>query len=1003
MTRYFLVLIAALALREPCLLGQETVEALRRGLPASAALVTREGRLWLRSPAGKTFEVLRTQSGEPVIATDVGPLTVHEDVLLENRLSALDHLTHLLAVGERAGADLGSLKLRDVILIGPHLFSPDVWVLPEGMVRRAEDGGPKSEAAATLAKATSAFQPRIETMPLSPVARRALSELIDRSAEATSADDEIITPPLARRVLRHGDIDSILGTSPEADALRSAVREAVTLRPETSYTGEGGLAVLQVSDAYGDGGWTIRTPHRAGYARILPAPQFDPDIPQLSLVADLPPDADPIKDAARAVRLRVYKGPVLLATWSEEGGFVHDAEAWRGLSVVLPRRVKDFFPPHILHLDLRDDVVRLLSPHGSVVPARDGSESERRRFIAEAAKALPTAAYLDLIGEHLFRYVNDSPDPAYVCLVGTETAYGEIHQTVEQTLATSAGGICRGDCDDLAEVYHAIATEQGKLPHIMNLPGHNALGWVDRTEDGQFHTYVLQTGPPMEFAGTTAPESLQKAYTAFSAGQGFDPDQVPIALRFSGDNVRSDWVLGWRIFTDPEYARIMIDVQRDWHFSTYRRGVVKMERLVASGDDDPANIRELASLAGVTGQWELAAKYQKRALESGQDPTCTLALGLMAYEIEMENDAEAIAIARRLITESFPEAEKRLGEDYWPIALGVANTLLQETDERNISLGLAQRVAGHAATRVRQLDQYRQSKRFDKLVWDQDEHLFQARMLLRSYAYEISGFFHETGLAELDENLSLASLLVPLEYWLARIAFHDVSEGGEIMTRYATAGSYYRTMLGWDCLRHALADVAYPTGPRDHTDRLPGLPQFKRDLPWIKASVDFWAGALGYLFRKDAETLEVKDVLDLAREIEGAYAAGNRLGFQSLTFEQLSHGTGVCVALVTQDRDALRLAFRRIHDLGDKGYRDLTRGWLSTTARFLDVAWFRQVLEIWKEEVDYKPSWFAIAWACRLNKAPDHALVAVELGAAAYPDDDAFQEELAFMKELLGK
>ena len=49
-------------------------------------------------------------------------------------------------------------------------------------------------------------------------------------------------------------------------------------------------------------------------------------------------------------------------------------------------------------------------------------------------------------------------------------------------------------------------------------------------------------------------------------------------------NTRSSWVLGWRIFSDRAYAEAMIDVQRDWHFHTYRQGVKKMEALIASGD-----------------------------------------------------------------------------------------------------------------------------------------------------------------------------------------------------------------------------------------------------------------------------------------------------------------------------------------------------------------------------------------------------------------------------------
>jgi hypothetical protein len=76
---------------------------------------------------------------------------------------------------------------------------------------------------------------------------------------------------------------------------------------------------------------------------------------------------------------------------------------------------------------------------------------------------------------------------------------------------------------------------------------------------------------------------------------------------------------------------------------------------------------------------------------------------------------------------------------------------------------------------------------------------------------------------------------------------------------------------------------------------------------------------------------------------------------------------------------------------------------MAAVARFSELPWYRRVLEVWTAEVNYKPDWFALAWSVRLAKAPQHAVMIADVAVAAFPDDRAFQEERAFMKELLRK
>jgi hypothetical protein len=240
-----------------------------------------------------------------------------------------------------------------------------------------------------------------------------------------------------------------------------------------------------------------------------------------------------------------------------------------------------------------------------VRPAGSGKPEDAQRFYREAAAALPNAEHLDLIGEYLLMYAYDSPDPRNPALIGTRTVSGDIHQTAAQTVATTAGGMMRGDCDDLSELDQEIAELQGRNAQMIGLPAHAALVWADPRPGGTWITYLLQTGQPLGFEAPTLPDGLELAYKSFGSGELFDRTKLEVLLRFSGENTRSSWYLSWRIFADPDYARTMIDVQRDWHFQTYQRAIVKMQELVAAGDEDPANYTELAGLYHYTGQYAL--------------------------------------------------------------------------------------------------------------------------------------------------------------------------------------------------------------------------------------------------------------------------------------------------------------------------------------------------------------------------------------------------------------
>ncbi len=90
-------------------------------------------------------------------------------------------------------------------------------------------------------------------------------------------------------------------------------------------------------------------------------------------------------------------------------------------------------------------------------------------------------------------------------------------------------------------------------------------------------------------------------------------------------------------------------------------------------------------------------------------------------------------------------------------------------------------------------------------------------------------------------------------------------------------------------------------------------------------------------------------------------------------------------------------------DKNDKRLRDDTAQWLGDCVRALGVEWYAKVLACWKDELDYKPKYFWIAWRAALNGAPKHALMVAKLAAERFADDKDFAEEYAFMRTLLDK
>lgn len=1011
--------------------------ALRARLPAVPSLVEREGRLWWQGRDAAVAVVGADDLGQPLVETACGTVAVQRRLVEQERAEAVGILLALAERARAAGVPEG-LRFAEGPLTGWHLRHDTHVVLADAVLELdRRPPAPREADIEQLRAAIAVLRDQLPRLDLDPAAVRALDAVLAKlpeSGESGELDDA--SPEFCRRVVRSGWLRRLFPTLDGDDQVDAAVRQAERRLPVQRWAGPDG-ELAEVRDAFGNGGWILRTPTRSAWLVDHPRPLYFGGFPALVTVVELAAGSDPLaaweRERVRAVRLwRQGETDWLpVGSWTPEQGLDLAAAAW---AAAVPRRhrppqVTDWLPPHIVVSDLYGDIHGLIVPGGWLQPPRDGSTAEGERFLADAARLLPDAAHLDLIGQYLMRYVYDSPDPRSPQLIGNRRDKGDIHQTALQTLATTAGGMFRGDCDDIAELYETIAERQGRLAHVIGVPGHAACAWAER-RGGTWHVFVLQTGPALEFTDAQLPNALARAYQHFDDSDTFDPNGLGLLLRFTNENQRGAWRLSYRIFSDAEYARIMIDVQRDWHYSTYQRGIAKMLQLIASSETErteTANYRELAGLYSFTGQYALAADYHERAIElTRDDPVSVLLMRveLVGHLADAERRERAAELARELLARDIPELARQLGPAAIQVHAQLAGTLaghrLRELALAALRPAIVQfserllealsRRTGRANRHdplvgLQALSDWLDGPDFDAALWDNHPGMQQFRRLANLLAHTaIACLTREDGAAaELGgEDAQLAVRF--LQLWLDRIAFRDTEDRGTELARYATAGQLYAALFGQRRLLGLLNDAPpLPPDAEPPRRRLGGVAQVPLDAPWIAASPAYWSGRLTELFDREREDFDAAEALRLAERARAAAARWRGSRFDTPRAVLQDHLVGVIQALLARDERALRERLREVRRRQDKDWYDQTAQWLGDAARRLDPAWYAQVLAAWHEEVGYEPKYFWIAWRAALNRAPRHALMAAELAVRSFPGNPAFAEELAFMRQVLGQ
>jgi len=980
-------------------------------LPVRADLVQRDGRTFWRATPKHEYEVVRARERDWLeLDTEIGELRASMGLLASWNRAPIRDLPAMLAHARAAGLRGEDLVLYEEELSGAYLAGRDLYVVREGVLR-ARGGetlaaSTRATHAESRARLNQAVKALVETLPrtaIAPESRPAVADILAQLAlEDAQGSLDFVPPSFARRLVRAGWLDSLHAPSAQTRELRAAVVESERLLPLARFSA-GRSQMELVEDAFGNRLWTLATPERVGYARLAPPPAYFTNGAVTRLVVRLPRGSNPLRDAARWNAAEVWYGPDRIAVWDAARGLVSDERTWRLAFPTSGEGVEwaalpDALPPHILVTEPNGDVLALLTEHGRLDPATSAGAGGAEAFYRAAATALPDAAHLDLLGQYLLVYTYDSPDPRNPLLLGTRTVSGDVHQTASQTLSTQAGGMLRGDCDDLSELYQEIVARQGRMSYMIGLPAHAALAWSERQRDGSWLTYVLQTGQPLAFPGQTLPDSLELAYKSFGSGELFDLTKLEVLLRFSGENTRSSWFLSSRIFEDPQYARTMIDVQRDWHFQTYQRAIEKMQALIASGDGDPSNYTELAGLYHYTGQYALAA--QAIAEASARTPPGETRVSMSIDRvIALFNAGEmdaGRALARELRDTQIPELETAMGRPLVDPWLALADALQEEQGD----LGLALEVLSQNVTIEGEIDRLAAS--LDKPGLDLDLWRLQTepeRGQIRWYVSTGISLLIATREGELATRPERSLIEANIARWIDKLAFRELDPSENALARYAVVARFYEARFGEaEIVARIIAAAPPPQGAIDHALRGDGEAQVERDLEFARISPTFWASELAGLFAEKHKTLDQARAAELAQRSEQARSEARAIGLDARGFEREAREVRLIAALATGDEPALRSELREVKLENDRRVRMNAASWIANSARFQTVPRFARVVEVWREEVDYKPMWFWIAWSAALSGATDQALLVAKSAAGEYPDDRAFVEEYQFMK-----
>ncbi|MEK7415620.1 MAG: hypothetical protein AAB263_20130, partial [Planctomycetota bacterium] len=530
---------------------------------------------------------------------------------------------------------------------------------------------------------------------------------------------------------------------------------------------------------------------------------------------------------------------------------------------------------------------------------------------------------------------------------------------------------------------------------------------------------VMQTGPTVAFRDPEAANALRAAHAHFDPNAPFSPDQVGLLLRFSGENTRGPFQLGWRIFTDEAYAKTMIDVQRDWQYQTYARGIAKMEKLIAAGDKDPANFSELGGLFRATGQWDASAKLYREVIAAVKDPVSLFQerMSLIGILRRGGKTDEAKKVIQDIVG-SLDELKPKVGNSFAELSMRLSQVMLAVGDAEGARKVFTSSAFGPIAALTQRMVMIFSAKNVPLTAWSEDPQFASVRRITRVFSgCLISQLEHAGDAADKDPMLKNARDV--LDMWFAKLAFLDGPTPPEALSVYALAARVHSLDMKRDELVAAVLAAKPPAaGKKNHMLRSAGPASASRegDLPWIRICPQFWLGEASRALRgktdDDADESAAGEVLEPAKvnrtrlaesvkRVTEARDACKKLNIIDESLDVVEHHAGVMGSIAAADDKGLRERLRFVKRQNDKRLRDATAMLIGQMAPLCDDKQWQAVLKAWADEVDYKPKWFSIAWTAAIAGAPKQAIATANMAAARFKDDASFTEEAQFMAKLL--
>lgn len=691
---------------------------------------------------------------------------------------------------------------------------------------------------------------------------------------------------------------------------------------------------------------------------------------------------------ASPIRVQMFHPAVgEIARW--DGAFTFNAELWaKALRTEdRPGRPEYFqttdwmIPPHAVIVDSRGQAKALVLPAGVLKVGPLKTAEEKEKFLDECAKVLRSPGELHLFFRYFVQYVLDSPVTTAVTLIGSSKHTGDVHQDAHETLDRWMIGRFLADCDDLAELYQNILRRQGKLAHVLGVPGHATCGTAEKDGD-QWVFYCVDTGPPRMLRGPDLDSIIEKVARSYDddGSMPFDPRSIQFLFRFNNEQTRASYWLDSRIFRDAAYAETMIRVQEYWHFSFYALGIESMKKLLET-DRMPANCLELSGLYTRVRMWEESIRWSEAAI-AGFDPKDPISrlnesMRVVTSLKELKRDGEALQRLRASSAEidkacrDHPEEAGR----YRRMKFEIASTLA----------ALGEPWEGWSLVRP-----------------DVGGFMADALAAMLSLIYGKMRDKEREGAALTEANkASMAELGTMLERFYARSLFKKDDSYPDLVRKYSQLLAFYVARDGPDAAYPELLKKEFPKGPRQHDARKPD--ERELDWKWIRMSPYAYSAASGVgLDREKKRPDGPKEAAAYIRAMEEALPEIRKQGSLG-TMEFAVLDLKLIRACIEMDEAALKEVFG---EMKRQGWADLYETISETFGRmapYMSVENFEKVFRLYCSYEVPRRHYYGVVYSAFQLEATAHAVAASKVCREKFPADPDMKREHDLLLKLAGQ